>query len=49
MLLIIFINIIVIYLGFVVSDLIDFKDTKTINNFFKLECKKCFIRGNINH
>lgn len=39
MLLIIVINIVVISLGFVASDLLDDKYTKAINDFCKLECK----------
>ncbi|AGK97611.1 hypothetical protein [Clostridium pasteurianum] len=40
MLIIIFINIMVISLGFVVSDLLDNKYTKALNDFCKLECKQ---------
>ena len=39
MLLIIVINIIVITLGFLVSDILDDKYTKALNGFCKLECK----------
>ena len=39
MLLIIFINITVIFLDFVVSDLLEDKYTKVYNNFCILECK----------
>lgn len=39
MLLIITINIIVISLGFVASDLLDNNYTNTINDYCKLECK----------
>lgn len=39
MLLIIVINIIVITLGFLVSDILDDKYTKALNDFCKLECK----------
>ena len=46
-LLIIFINIMVIFLGFIISDLLDGKDTKMLNRFCKLEYKKYLIRRNI--
>ena len=39
MLLIIIINIMVISLGFLVTDILDDKYTKTLNGFCKLECK----------
>lgn len=39
MLLIIVINIIVIYLGFLISDILDNKYEKTLNDFCKLECR----------
>jgi len=43
-LLIIFINIMLISLVFVVADPLDSKDTKVLNDFCKLESKKYLIR-----
>lgn len=39
MLLIIFINIIVLSIGFTVLDLLDNKSKKAMNDFCKIECK----------